>query len=319
MRLSVIIATLSLFISGSVSGTSNPVASDEQKTDHGLRVLPLPTQYTTGQDVLCLSPHFEIQLDPSLKGRETPEDMRRAIKRTEEGLWTNRHQYLSIQRGAEFFPSDNLKDGCRHSLRTLRISVEGDDEIKPIMNSAIRPAEERPDLERYTLSVPLSGPAVLKAPTALGVLRGLTTFENLFYYLSKPQYDHDQADGDVARLFDPQMEQNSQLFITESQDDGDHPGSGARGHGHRHGIWYAPTAPYEIEDKPAFGWRAVMLDTSRNWFSKKSIFKVSPITIFAQHPCEVQYEQVGLIVKDARYNVLGQGMSSPIRCKMLKI
>lgn len=38
---------------------------------------------------------------------------------------------------------------------------------------------------------------------------------------------------------------------------------------------YAPLAPYHIEDKPSFGWRAVLLDTSRHYFSVPSILKVS--------------------------------------------
>nr|XP_031862319.1 uncharacterized protein CI109_002284 [Kwoniella shandongensis]KAA5529391.1 hypothetical protein CI109_002284 [Kwoniella shandongensis] len=39
-------------------------------------------------------------------------------------------------------------------------------------------------------------------------------------------------------------------------------------------VVYAPFAPYEIDDKPAFGWRAVLLDTSRNYFSVDSIYKI---------------------------------------------
>ncbi|OXG85443.1 hexosaminidase [Cryptococcus neoformans A2-102-5] len=37
---------------------------------------------------------------------------------------------------------------------------------------------------------------------------------------------------------------------------------------------YAPLAPYHIEDKPSFGWRAVLLDTSRHYFSVPSILKI---------------------------------------------
>ncbi|ODN91414.1 hexosaminidase [Cryptococcus wingfieldii CBS 7118] len=36
---------------------------------------------------------------------------------------------------------------------------------------------------------------------------------------------------------------------------------------------YAPWAPYSIADKPAFGWRAFLLDTSRHYFSVDSILK----------------------------------------------
>ncbi|KAK8843396.1 hypothetical protein IAR55_007053 [Kwoniella newhampshirensis] len=48
--------------------------------------------------------------------------------------------------------------------------------------------------------------------------------------------------------------------------------SSRRGKGEK--VAYAPHAPYEIEDKPAFGWRAVLLDTSRNYFSIQSILKI---------------------------------------------
>lgn len=37
---------------------------------------------------------------------------------------------------------------------------------------------------------------------------------------------------------------------------------------------HAPFAPYHIEDKPSFGWRAVLLDSSRHYFSVPAILKV---------------------------------------------
>lgn len=235
-----------------------------------LRVVPLPTQYTTGEDVLCLSSDFEIRLEKSLEGTELPKDLLQAIKRTERRLWSNRHQYLSVQLGAEFF-SSGLKEGCKHSLKILHVSIDhgGDGVVESIMHSAIRPAEERPNLERYTLSVPLEGQAVLKTPTALGALRGLTTFENLFYYLPNSALS---GETNLDTGFVLGSEQASQLLLQDTLQQETRPlGSRSR----KHGVRYAPTAPYEIKDQPAFGWRAVMLDTSRNWFSKPSIRKVN--------------------------------------------
>ncbi|TXT08741.1 hypothetical protein VHUM_02869 [Vanrija humicola] len=39
-------------------------------------------------------------------------------------------------------------------------------------------------------------------------------------------------------------------------------------------VAYLPFAPYKIEDQSAFPWRAVLLDTSRHFFSKPSILKM---------------------------------------------
>lgn len=278
MNLILIIATFILSNMGSLASEANEsVHSDnngglDAGLGIGLRVVPIPTRYTSGTEVLCISPNFEIQFDKSLKGKKLPKDLIEATKRTERSLWANRHQYLSVQRGAEYFTSSNTEKRCEHSLTTLRVVIEqdGDGEVRSIMDSAIRPAEERPDLERYTLSVPLSGPAVLQASTALGILRGLTTFENMFYNLPNSP----RREGNP--LFDVDLGQVPQIFMSDNVPSGaeegekTEPGISRR----RHGVMYAPAAPYWIEDKPAFGWRAVMLDTSRNYFSKKSIFKV---------------------------------------------
>lgn len=272
MRLPVIVAGWSLYLLGSIA-SMHPHDSVQAKLDaeshRALRVVPLPTHYTSGQDVLCLSSDFEIRFDRSLKGTELPKDLLQAVKRTERRLWSNRHQYLSVQLGAEFF-SSGLKEGCKHSLKILHVSIDHEDDVvESIMHSAIRPAEERPNLERYTLSVPLEGQAVLKAPTALGALRGLTTFENLFYYLPNSALS---GETNLDTGFELGSEQASQLLLQDTLQQETQPlGSKSR----KRGVRYAPTAPYEIKDQPAFGWRAVMLDTSRNWFSKPSIYKVS--------------------------------------------
>lgn len=263
MRLLKILSTLLPVGSGALAMTTT-----NSHPDDGIRVVPLPTSYTSGHEVICLSPDFEIHYDDSLKTKDLPKDLLEATKRTEARLWSNRHQYLSVPRGAEFFASPDLRDGCKHSLQTLNIVIENEGEVGSIMDSATRPAEDRPELERYTLSVPLSGSAILKAPTALGVLRGLTTFEHLFYYI--PHSPPSLVPPSKAQS-ELELESVSNLLV----DGRDHKQEPWMSNSNGHGIWYAPTAPYEIEDKPAFGWRAIMLDTSRNWFSKNSIFKVS--------------------------------------------
>lgn len=53
------------------------------------------------------------------------------------------------------------------------------------MGGATVPAKSRPALERYELEIPLDGEATLKGVSALGLFRGLATFEQLFYRLEE--------------------------------------------------------------------------------------------------------------------------------------
>lgn len=245
-----------------------------------LLAVPLPSDYTTGDQVLCLSPEFSITFGPALQAGGIPNDLEQAARRVEKRIWTSKHRYLSVKRGLEFFDSESdhqgraadHKDGgkCKYTLRSLRVDIEhGGSEVESIMHSAVQRAEDRPELEKYSLSVPLSGPAVIKCSTALGAFRGLTTFENLFFYLPENCRVPSETKGeDEVFLHNDLLADDGQSPL--SVGGGGTKGSRARGTG----TWYAPSAPYLIEDKPAFGWRAVMLDTSRNWFSKASILKV---------------------------------------------
>jgi hexosaminidase len=246
-----------------------PLSQDEIKTARALNVLPLPTRYTTGNKVICLSPDFSVKFDS-----QVPEDLKKAAKRVENGIWGYKHQYLSVRRGAEFFEEEQ---GCEYTLSTLEVIVDHRSHHMPsIMDSAIRPAEDRPDLEAYTLSIPLGDRATIKSGTALGAYRGLTTFETLFYHL--PADSEGPAKGSKSGLLTrpDSLGNTNQLPLgsggqTDQAIDVSDTGSRSK----VKGKWYAPAAPYEIEDKPAFGWRAVMLDTSRNWFGKESLLKVS--------------------------------------------
>ena len=243
-----------------------------------LTVLPFPTHSTTGDTPLCLTDDFRIRF-----GQDAPEDLSMAIRRTEEALRNSRHRYLSVGRGKEFFASSNSTDklsGCKHHLSSLVLTLsssalESRQTIPSIFDSATRPAEDRPELEAYRLSIPLTGPARIEAKTALGLFRGLTTFELLFYHLPLKS-SAASSDGQVLSRPDS-LSQSEQLPLgsgigSSRETAGDE--RGPAGNTEEAGRVYAPFAPYEIEDKPAFGWRAVLRDTSRNYFSVESILKV---------------------------------------------
>lgn len=205
-------------------------------TGYGLNVLPLPTKYDTGSEVICLSTDFQISVDSSAS-----QDLHDAIERTLEHLKESKHEYLSIWHGSEFFKDTSE---CQYWLSSLVLSFDGDAHpTKSILDGAIQQPEERVEWEAYHLTVPTNGTATLTAASALGLFRGLTTFEALFFYLPE------------------QSDYSSQMMTMRWN--------------WRGGWLYAPFGPYEIWDKPAFGWRSVLVDTSRQFFSIKSLRSVS--------------------------------------------
>ncbi|KAL1406042.1 Glucosamine-6-phosphate isomerase (Glucosamine-6-phosphate deaminase) (GNPDA) (GlcN6P deaminase) [Vanrija albida] len=212
-----------------------------------LNLLPFPTKASVGSTVVCLSKDFAIELDAaSLGGKEAPHDLLMAIERAGVTLMNRRHEYLSVSGGLEFFEDGQ---GCAHYLDTLVLSFAPEADYGSILSHATAPVEKRRDAEGYRLSVATQGRAHAVAGTALGLFRGLTTFENLVYHV----------DGVAVGLGSAQKA----------------PGQVPLGSGvEPEGVKYVPFAPYEIEDKPAFPWRAVLLDTSRHYFSKHSIFRI---------------------------------------------
>jgi hypothetical protein len=118
---------------------------DDSHSGRPLNVLPLPSHYTTGNSVVCLSPDFQITFPDQ---NRLPDDLKKAAERVQKGIWEHKHQYLSIKRGGEFFEEGH---GCEYTLSTLEVHIDlgGKEDIPSIMNSAIRPAEERPELEGY--------------------------------------------------------------------------------------------------------------------------------------------------------------------------
>ncbi|CAK9786847.1 putative beta-hexosaminidase precursor [Cutaneotrichosporon oleaginosum] len=121
--------------------------------------------------------------------------------------------------------------GCNGYIDSLHLSVSNPGTV---FAHATKPIGQRN--ETYELSVPTSGKATGKAETALGAFRALTTFENLWF----------------TTQLDPGMSLQVPLDCP------------AR-------IIFAPFAPYNINDAPAFRWRAVLLDTSRHFFPLPSL------------------------------------------------
>ncbi len=132
---------------------------------------PLPQTVSSGSSPLTLSSSFDITLD----GIDTPpQDLTDAISRTKGYLVQDQLEILTPDRGAS---NADVISGAP-ALESLVLSVTG--EIKSISEEATAPLESR--VENYTLSIPSDGSAAtLTAQTTLGLLRGLTTFSQVWY------------------------------------------------------------------------------------------------------------------------------------------
>ncbi|PFH54026.1 glycoside hydrolase family 20 protein [Amanita thiersii Skay4041] len=134
---------------------------------------PIPRNLETGNSFIKLHNSFKISLDGNIS--RPPQDLLDAIERTMSFLRNDKLQRLVVGRGA----ADRGAIGSASALQKLLISINSDD-IKPIGEEAVKDVLQRN--EAYSLSVPADGGgAVIRAETTLGVLRGLTTFSQLWY------------------------------------------------------------------------------------------------------------------------------------------
>lgn len=275
----------------------------------GPRLWPEPTSMSSGSDVICLADTFTVNFKQGpFIGRRPPKDLVRAADDMQKRMWASRHTYLSPTGGREFFPRHaNATDAsglgpCTRHVDTLVLSLTGSVDppcnLSSIADFATAPVEDRPDHEAYRLVLPLDGPARISSKTALGLYRGLTTFEHLFYHLA----DAGQAgSGSAVTPARPSSTAAAIASIlsgqpgseTGLQQDGGTPSASQT----ETGRVYVPFAPYDIEDRPAFGWRAVLLDTSRHYFGVDALLKVRDIQLAG---C------VGLISADDRHDGDGQ-------------
>ena len=146
---------------------------------------PMPRSLQMGTTLLKLHPHFDIQITGV--SYCPPQDLLDAISRTKLHLFTDRLQRLVVGRGA------NDRAGLVHAPSLARLNLElnpNSPEIKSILEEATKEITTRNEV--YSLTVPDTdhGVATLTATSSLGLLRGLTTFEQLWYQLSDTIYSY---------------------------------------------------------------------------------------------------------------------------------
>ena len=145
---------------------------------------PMPRSLQIGTALLKLSSDFDIQLSGI---PQPPQDLLDAISRTGSHLYTDKLQRLIVGRGA----NDSAALIHAPSLARLTVAITPNSPpIKSIMEEATKDIATRS--ESYTLTVPDTdnGVATLTASSSLGLLRGLTTFGQLWYQVSGTVYSY---------------------------------------------------------------------------------------------------------------------------------
>ncbi|KAL0960961.1 hypothetical protein HGRIS_005959 [Hohenbuehelia grisea] len=133
---------------------------------------PLPKQLSTGTTALKLSSHFDIRITV----RDAPRDLQEAVDRTKSRLQKDKLERLVVGRSSA---DARAIQGAR-SIGLLTLALDGSAKPRSIAQEAVVDLGSRS--EGYTLHVPSDGStAVLRANSTLGLFRGLTTFEQLWY------------------------------------------------------------------------------------------------------------------------------------------
>ncbi|KAG1888014.1 glycoside hydrolase family 20 protein [Suillus fuscotomentosus] len=168
---------------------------------------PIPTTLETGMTTLKISPtfYFDVQIEGP------PSDLRDAVAQSQHYLENDKLGRLVVGRGS----NDTSALATARTLSKLTLSLASGVAAEPISSEAVKPLGTRS--EEYALIIPADGSAAtLTANSTLGLYRGLTTFNQLFYYYG--------------------------------------------------GVTYTLLAPISIKDTPAYPFRGLGLDTSRNYY-----------------------------------------------------
>jgi hexosaminidase len=142
---------------------------------------PIPRSLQTGSSLLKLSPSFHITINI----HNPPQDLLDAVTRTKNYIHTDKLQRLVVGRGA----NDSGALAHTRTLPGLSVSLNCTTVPRAIAVEAVQPLAARS--EGYSLHVPDDGSsAVLTANSTLGLFRGLTTFEQLWYDLGGVTYSY---------------------------------------------------------------------------------------------------------------------------------
>lgn len=133
---------------------------------------PMPRGLQTGSTALKLAKGFSIKIDV----KNAPADLVSAAARSKAYIQTDKMERLVVGRGS----SDVNAVQRARELDSLILSLTPGSAVRSISEEAIAPIGSR--REEYVLHVPADGStATLSANSTLGLLRGLTTFEQLWY------------------------------------------------------------------------------------------------------------------------------------------
>lgn len=133
---------------------------------------PLPRTLSTGTSALKLAPNFDIRLTI----QNAPPDLEAAVSRTKSHLKGDKLGRLVVGRGS----SDSSAVQRAKTLPSLHVSLVQGAPVRSITEEARRDIDARS--EEYALDIPADGSvATLSANSTLGLYRGLTTFEQLWY------------------------------------------------------------------------------------------------------------------------------------------
>ncbi|OSC97365.1 glycoside hydrolase family 20 protein [Trametes coccinea BRFM310] len=147
---------------------------------YGWAIWPIPRSLLTGTSPVKLSPDFVINLQGL---SNPPADLASAISRTQSRLHSDSLERLVLGRGS----GDAQAVEGAHLLSSLTASLQHGSPVRSIAEETTLAFDDKS--ESYELFIPDDrAVATLVANSTLGLLRGLTTFEQLWYDYKGTKY-----------------------------------------------------------------------------------------------------------------------------------